>query len=84
MEFNSQSAIAFVRLLAPLVSFCATALGITFDADVFANALLGVITIILFIWSWWKNNNVTYASQEAQKVLNEIKDIQVEDREDEE
>lgn len=25
-------------------------------------------------WAWWKNNNVTRPAQEAQQILNEIKD----------
>lgn len=79
MEFNSQSAIAFVRLLAPLLAFIATAFGIEFDMDAAANSILGVLSVVLFIWAWWKNNNVTFAAQESQKVLEEIKAAEKED-----
>lgn len=76
MEFNAQSGIAFVRLLIPLMAFIATALGIEFDMDLVTNSILGVLSVVLFVWAWWKNNNVTFAAQESQKVLNEIKQSQ--------
>ena len=74
MEFNSQTAIAFVRLLVGLAGGVFASLGWAFDADFWLNIGMSVIAIILAIYMlWWKNNNVTNAAQAAQEVLNEIK-----------
>lgn len=73
MQFNSQTAIAFVRLVVPLASFVAAAFGWALDPDLLTNALLSVLAVALLCWTWWKNNNVTEAAQAAQQVLDAIK-----------
>lgn len=76
MEFNSQTAVAFIRLIVALAaSVCAT-FGWVLDIELWANIGISVIAVILFIYSWWKNNNITEAAQAAQDVLNEIKQAQ--------
>lgn len=32
-----------------------------------------VATVVMAIYAWWKNNNVTKEAQEAQEYLNELK-----------
>lgn len=73
MEFNSSTAKAFIRLLISLAAGIATTFGWTFDAELWLNILLSFIAVVLFVYSWWKNNNVTAAAQEAQNILDEIK-----------
>lgn len=73
MEFNSQTAIAFARLLVSLALSVCTFFGWALDADFLFNIILTAVTLILFIYTWWKNNNVTIAAQESQLVLNQIK-----------
>lgn len=73
VEFNSQSGVAFARLVATLLVSVLATFGWTFDSDLVFNVLLSVIAVALFVYSWWKNNNVTEAAQEAQKVLDQLK-----------
>lgn len=32
-----------------------------------------VVTVGATVWAWWKNNNFTLESKQAQEVLNELK-----------
>lgn len=74
MEFNSQTATAFARLIVSMAAAVAATFGWTLDADFLLNITLSIIAIFLFVYScWWKNNNVTEAAQESQRVLDEIK-----------
>lgn len=73
MTFNSQSAVAFARLIVTLAVSVGATFGWTLDAELWLNIILSTVAVILFAWSWWKNNNVTEAAQEAQQVLDEIK-----------
>ena len=73
MEFNSQTAVAFARLIVTLVVGVAATFGWTLDAELWINIVLSILSVALFIWTWWKNNNITAAAQEAQKVLDELK-----------
>lgn len=73
INFNAQTALAIVRLFVPLVVAVAAVFGWTFDAELLLNIMLSAGALLAFIWSWWKNNNITDAAQEAQKLLNEIK-----------
>lgn len=80
MQFNSQTAVAFVRLLVSLAAGVASTFGWTLDADLWLNITLSFAAVVLFAYSWWKNNNITAAAQEAQEVLDELKgkDIDIE------
>lgn len=73
MELNSQSVVAFVRLIVTLAVSVAATFGWTLDAELWLNVVLSIGSVALFVYSWWKNNNITKAAQEAQEVLNEIK-----------
>jgi len=66
---TTEKLIAFVRLLAPLVSAALALVGVTVDADSVLVGLVCVVALVTFVWAWWKNNNITTAAQEAQKVL---------------
>lgn len=46
---------------------------IPFDENGFTECCAYVINGVCAIWAWWKNNNVTEASQQAQRLLNRMK-----------
>jgi SPP1 family holin len=72
-ENKKETIMAFVRLACMFLSSTMAMIGITVDADsMFVGATI-VLSGVAFIWAWWKNNNVTSAAQEAQKVLDELK-----------
>ena len=72
-ENKKQTVLAFVRLACTLVTTGLAMYGITVDANaIFVGAML-VLALIAYVWSWWKNNNVSTAATEAQKVLDELK-----------
>lgn len=73
MVLNSQTAVAFARLVVTLLVSVAATFGWTLDAQLWLNIVLSAASVILFVITWWKNNNVTEAAQEAQKVLDELK-----------
>lgn len=70
---NYERVIAVVRLVCALAASIATAAGIALDADALFVGICAVLTVIAYIWGWWKNNNLTGAAQEAQKVLDAAK-----------
>lgn len=43
------------------------------DADALTGAVAAVLAIGSTVVAWWRNNNVTEAAQDAQKVLDNIK-----------
>lgn len=43
------------------------------DADALTGSVAAVLAIGSTVVAWWRNNNVTEAAQDAQKVLNNIK-----------
>lgn len=73
MVFNSETAISLARLLVSIALSIFTFIGWSIDYDLLFNMVLTVLTLALFIYTWWKNNNITKAAQEAQLVLNQIK-----------
>lgn len=44
-----------------------------FDSAQVEFAVATVITVVVSIFTWWKNNNVTKPAVEAQKVLDRLK-----------
>lgn len=84
MEVNQQTIMAFVRLVCPLIASAAAMCGIAVNADDLFIVATCAVALVAFIWSWWKNNNVTKAAQEAQGYLNVIKKAEKVDRSDEE
>lgn len=68
-----QTIMAFVRLLCPLIASGVAVAGYSLDANAIFVGVVILIALVTFIWSWWKNNNVTKAAKEAQEVLDFIK-----------
>ncbi len=73
MEFNKETGVAIARLIVTIAVAIATTFGWSLDGDLLFNILLSAIALALFAWTWWKNNNVTAAAQQAQGVLDAIK-----------
>lgn len=73
MELNKESFIAIIRLIVTAIGMIATTFSWTIDTNLIFNILVSVAAGVLLIWTWWKNNNVTEAAQQAQEMLNEIK-----------
>lgn len=74
-EYNKKEAtIAIVRGVVPVVVMFLTMAGISADADIIITFVGAAIALVTFIWSWWKNNNITQAAQQAQTFLNELKE----------
>ena len=74
MDANKKDTLmAFVRLACMLIATGLAMFGVTVDADALFVGAMIVLALVSYIWAWWKNNNVTTAATEAQKVLDELK-----------
>ena len=74
MDTNKKDTLmAFVRLACMLITTGLAMVGITVDADALFVGAMIVLALVSYIWAWWKNNNVSTAATEAQKVLDELK-----------
>ena len=72
-ESNNQTLMAFIRLLCSVIASGAAMAGFALDADALFTGAALVLAIVTYIWSWWKNNNVTDAATAAQSVLDKMK-----------
>ena len=72
-ESKKQTLMAFIRLACSLVATGLALYGVSVDADALFVLAMIVVALVAYIWSWWKNNNVSTAATEAQKVLEELK-----------
>lgn len=66
-----------IGTLAVALGALALVFAITFgavDADALTSAVAAVLAIGTTVVAWWRNNNVTEAAQDAQKVLDSLKD----------
>lgn len=72
-ESKKQTLMAFIRLACSLVTTGLALYGVSVDADSLFVLAMIVVALVAYIWSWWKNNNVSTAATEAQKVLDELK-----------
>ena len=72
-ESKKQTLMAFIRLACSLIATGLALYGVSVDADALFVLAMIVVALAAYIWSWWKNNNVSTAATEAQKVLEELK-----------
>ena len=72
-ESKKQTLMAFIRLACSLIATGLALYGVSVDADALFVVAMIVFAPVAYIWSWWKNNNVSTAATEAQKVLEELK-----------
>lgn len=73
MENKAQTLMAFARLGCTVIASGAAMAGFAVDADALFTGAAMVIALICYVWSWWKNNNVTTAATDAQEILDLIK-----------
>lgn len=73
MEFNAETVKAFARLIITLIVSAGATFGWSIDSDAVATIVLSVFAVVLIAYTWYKNENITKAAQEAQKVLDGIK-----------
>ena len=70
---NAESIKAIVTLVVTVALNVANVLGFALDFDLWYTLLFSIASLAVVAWSWWKNQNVTQAAQEAQKYLDELK-----------
>lgn len=64
---------AIARLAVLLTSTVAGGFGLTVDPDALATIVACGVALVSGVYSWWRNNNITVAAQDAQRYLDEIK-----------
>ncbi len=71
--WNSQMVAAIVRLVVMLIAAVAGGFGLTVDADSLLTIAACIVALGAGVWSWWQNNNITEAAQQAQNYLDAIR-----------
>ena len=70
---NAESIKAIVTLVVTVVVNVLNAVGYALDYGTLYNVLFSIAALACVAWSWWKNQNVTIAAQQAQDYLDELK-----------
>ena len=70
---NIERAKAIATIVVTAAVNIANVLGYAMDAEPIVNGVLSVISLIAIVYSWWFNQNVTDAAQQAQLGLNQLK-----------
>ena len=47
--------------------------GFVIDEATASSIIIGIVGVIAFLWSCWKNHNITDAAYEAQLIMKELK-----------
>ena len=48
--------------------------GFVIDEATVSSVVIGIVGVIAFLWSCWKNHNITDAAYEAQLIMKELKE----------
>lgn len=72
-DFNRERIVAIARLLIMLACAVAGGFGLTLDPDSLGTIAACAVALVAGVYSWWRNNNVTKAAQDAQAYLDAIK-----------
>lgn len=56
--------------------------GFVIDEATASSIIIGIVGVIAFLWSCWKNHNITDAAYEAQLIMKELKEGEPCDYED--
>ena len=70
---NAESLKAIVTLVITVALNIANVCGYALDFDTWYNVVFSIASVAMVAWSWWKNQNVTLAAQQAQEYLDELK-----------
>ena len=73
---NVERAKAIITIIVTAIVNIANIYGYAVDAEAWINVALSILSAICIAWSWWKNQNVTYAAQQGQLVVDQIKNEQ--------
>jgi len=73
---NVERAKAIITIIVTAVVNIANVYGYAVDAEAWINVALSILSAICIAWSWWKNQNITYAAQQGQLVVDQIKNEQ--------
>lgn len=71
--WTGERVMAVCRLIVMLVASVAGGFGLSIDPDGLATIVSCAVALAAGVWSWWSNNNITQAAQEAQKYLDGIR-----------
>ena len=66
--WNTERVIAVTRIACTMAAALAAGFGLALDADALYTGCAALLATVCYVWSWWSNNNMTKAAQEAQKV----------------
>ena len=73
---NVERAKAIITIIVTAIVNVANVYGYAVDAEAWINVALSILSAICIAWSWWKNQNITYAAQQGQLVVDKIKNEQ--------
>ena len=73
---NKERAEAIIRIVVTAAIYIANLYGLSVDADAVVNAILTILSFAAIVWAWWRNNNITFAAQQGQMVVDKIKNEQ--------
>ena len=73
---NVERAKAIITIIVTAIVNIANVYGYAVDAEAWINVALSILSAICIAWSWWKNQNITYAAQQGQLVVDNIKNEQ--------
>ena len=73
---NVERAKAIITIIVTAIVNIANVYGYAVDAEAWINVALSILSAICIAWSWWKNQNITYAAQQGQLVVDQIKNEQ--------
>ena len=68
-----EKAKAILTIIVTAAVNIANVLGYAQDADAWVNVVLSIASAVCIVYSWWFNQNVTPEAQQAQLVLNNLK-----------
>lgn len=73
MKFNAETIAAFARLVSTLLINMAAVFSWNINEDLVVNVIISALGVLMMGVTWWRNNNITEAAQEAQLLLDELK-----------
>lgn len=73
---NAERAKAIITIIVTAIVNIINLYGYAVDAGAVVNAIGTLVSFACIMWSWWKNQNITYAAQQGQLVVDQIKNEQ--------
>ncbi len=73
MNTRTERIKAIITIVITAAVNIANVYGYAIDAEPLITGALSILSVITIIYAWWKNQNVTDAAVEGQKVIDSIK-----------